>query len=173
MRAFVVVTTVLFLSGLKSVPRDLYLPIAGTNFSDRVNAAFALGGPDQLVATVQRTLGVTIHHYVQVDFSGFKDIVDTVGGVTMYVPYPVRDSGSGLDLGRAGCWELDGNKGLYFEIELPARVIPARCVGGAVSEYESGRDGMATGPYTDGSATQRAVARWSRWRDVGSGGIVE
>jgi hypothetical protein len=39
---------------------------------------------------------------------------------------------------------LDGNKGLYFEIELPARVIPARCVGGAVSEYESGRDGMAT-----------------------------
>lgn len=39
---------------------------------------------------------------------------------------------------------LDGNKGLYFEIELPARVIPARCVRGAVSEYESGRDGMAT-----------------------------
>jgi hypothetical protein len=32
----------------------------------------------------------------------------------MYVPYPVRDSGSGLDLGRAGCWELDGNKGLSW-----------------------------------------------------------
>ncbi|HET7722551.1 MAG TPA: LCP family protein, partial [Acidimicrobiales bacterium] len=80
----------------------------------RVNAAFALGGPGQLVATVQRALGITIHHYVQVDFVGFKDIVDTVGGVTMYVPYPVRDSGSGLDLGRAGCWELDGNKGLSW-----------------------------------------------------------
>jgi len=59
-------------------------------------------------------MGITIHHYMQVDFSGFKDIVDTVGGVTMYVPYPVRDSGSGLDLGRAGCWELDGNKGLSW-----------------------------------------------------------
>ncbi|HUR23775.1 MAG TPA: LCP family protein [Acidimicrobiales bacterium] len=101
-------------AAIVSVPRDLYVPIANTNFSDRVNAAFALGGPDQLVATVQRTLGVTIHHYVQVDFSGFKDIVDTVGGVTMYVPYPVRDSGSGLDLGRAGCFELDGNKGLSW-----------------------------------------------------------
>ena len=101
-------------AAIVSIPRDLYVPIANTNFSDRVNAAFALGGPDQLVATVQRTLGVTIHHYVQVDFSGFKDIVDTVGGVTMYVPYPVRDSGSGLDLGRAGCWELDGNKGLSW-----------------------------------------------------------
>ena len=101
-------------AAIVSVPRDLYVPIANTNFSDRVNAAFALGGPDQLVATVQRTLGITIHHYVQVDFSGFKDIVDTVGGVTMYVPYPVRDKGSGLDLGRAGCWELDGNKGLSW-----------------------------------------------------------
>jgi LCP family protein required for cell wall assembly len=101
-------------AAIVSVPRDLYLPIANTNFSDRVNAAFALGGPDQLVATVQRALGITIHHYVQVDFSGFKDIVDTVGGVTMYVPYPVRDSGSGLDLGRQGCWELDGDKGLSW-----------------------------------------------------------
>ena len=97
-----------------SVPRDLYVPIANTGFSDRVNAAFALGGPDQLVTTVQRMLGITIHHYVQIDFSGFKDIVDTVGGVTMYVPYPARDSGSGLDLGRAGCWELDGNKALSW-----------------------------------------------------------
>jgi LCP family protein required for cell wall assembly len=90
------------------------VPIADTNFSDRVNAAFALGGPGQLVATIQRTLGITINHYVQVDFSGFKDIVDTVGGVTMYVPYPVRDSGSGLDLGKAGCFELDGNKSLSW-----------------------------------------------------------
>jgi LCP family protein required for cell wall assembly len=101
-------------AAIVSVPRDLYVPIADTNFSDRVNAAFALGGPGQLVATIQRTLGITINHYVQVDFSGFKDIVDTVGGVTMYVPYPVRDSGSGLDLGRAGCFELDGNKGLSW-----------------------------------------------------------
>ena len=39
---------------------------------------------------------------------------------------------------------LDGNEGLYFEIELPPSVDPADCVDGAVSEYESGRDGMAT-----------------------------
>jgi LCP family protein required for cell wall assembly len=101
-------------AAIVSVPRDLYVPIADTGFSDRVNAAFALGGPDQLVATVQQALDITIHHYVQVDFSGFKDIVDTVGGVTMYVPYPVRDSGSGLDLGRAGGFELDGNMGLSW-----------------------------------------------------------
>jgi hypothetical protein len=47
---------------------------------------------------------------------------------------------------------LDGNNGLYLEIELPASVDPARCVDGAVSEYESGRDGMAT--------TQSYRGRW-------------
>lgn len=96
-----------------SVPRDLYVPIAGTNFSDRVNAAFALGGPDQLIATVQQALGINIHHYVQVDFTGFKDIVDTVGGVTMFIPYQVRDSAIGLTL-PAGCKELDGQQGLSW-----------------------------------------------------------
>jgi polyisoprenyl-teichoic acid--peptidoglycan teichoic acid transferase len=96
-----------------SVPRDLYVPIAGTKFSDRINAAFALGGPDQLIATVQQALGITIHHYVQVDFTGFKDIVDTVGGVTMFIPYQVRDAGSGLTL-PAGCKELDGQQALSW-----------------------------------------------------------
>ncbi len=101
-------------AAIVSVPRDLYVPIAGTNFSDRVNVAFALGGPDQLIATVQQALDVTIHHYVEVDFVGFKDIIETVGGVTVYVPYPVRDSGSGLDIGREGCFELDGQQGLSW-----------------------------------------------------------
>ena len=101
-------------AAIVSVPRDLHVPIAGTDFSDRVNVAFALGGPDQLIATVQQALDVTIHHYVEVDFVGFKDIIDTVGGVTVYVPYPVRDSGSGLDIGREGCFELDGQQGLSW-----------------------------------------------------------
>jgi hypothetical protein len=47
---------------------------------------------------------------------------------------------------------LDGHRGLYFEIELPDTVDPAECVDGAVSEYESGRDGMAT--------TQSYQGRW-------------
>ncbi len=100
-------------AAIVSVPRDLYVPIAGTNFSDRVNAAFALGGPDQLVATLQQTLGVTINHNVQVDFSGFKDIVEAVGGVTMYIPYEVHDPVIGLAL-PAGCKVLDGQQGLSW-----------------------------------------------------------
>jgi LCP family protein required for cell wall assembly len=101
-------------AAIVSVPRDLYVPIAGTTYSDRVNTAFAVGGPDKLVATVQQALGVTINHYVEVDFVGFKGIVDTVGGVTEYVPYPARDAFSGLDVPKAGCIQLDGTQGLAW-----------------------------------------------------------
>ena len=101
-------------AAIVSVPRDLYVPIADTTYSDRVNTAFAVGGPDQLVATIQRALGITINHYVQVDFVGFKDIVETVGGVTIYLPYPVRDAGSGLDIGKAGCFDLNGQQALSW-----------------------------------------------------------
>jgi LCP family protein required for cell wall assembly len=96
-----------------SVPRDLFVPIAGTTYSDRVNSAFATGGPYQLVATIQHALGITINHYVEVDFVGFKDIVEAVGGVTMYIPYQVRDAGSGLDF-PAGCPKLDGQQALAW-----------------------------------------------------------
>jgi len=62
---------------------------------------------------VQEALKIPIHHYVEVDFVGFKDIVQAVGGVTMYIPYQVRDAGSGLSL-PAGCKELDGQQGLSW-----------------------------------------------------------
>jgi LCP family protein required for cell wall assembly len=101
-------------AAIVSVPRDLYVPIADTTYSDRVNTAFAIGGPDQLVATIQRALHITINHYVQVDFVGFKDIVETVGGVTIYLPYPARDSGSGLDIGKEGCFDLNGQQALSW-----------------------------------------------------------
>lgn len=101
-------------AAILSIPRDLYVPIAGTDFSDKINASFALGGAPQLIATIQQALGIGINHYVQVDFVGFKDIVDTVGGVDVYVPTPARDATSGLDIPKGGCVRLDGTQGLAF-----------------------------------------------------------
>ena len=101
-------------AGILSVPRDLWVPIAGTEFSDKINASFALGGAPQLIATIQQSLGISINHYVQVDFVGFQDIVDTVGGVDLYTPTPARDFTSGLDIPRGGCVRLNGEQGLAF-----------------------------------------------------------
>jgi LCP family protein required for cell wall assembly len=97
-----------------SVPRDLYVPIAGENFSDRVNAAYSLHGAQGLIDTVEAALKIPINHYVEVDFVGFRDIVEAVGGVNVYVPAPVRDTVSGLSIDNPGCVRLDGEQGLAF-----------------------------------------------------------
>ena len=74
-------------AALVSLPRDLWLEIPGTGGSNRINAAYN-GGADRLVATVVKTLGIPIHHYVEVNFVGFRDIVNELGGVTICFPYP-------------------------------------------------------------------------------------
>jgi LCP family protein required for cell wall assembly len=101
-------------AAILSIPRDLFVPIAGQDYSDRVNAAFSLGGAQGLIETIQQSLGITINHYVEVDFVGFKDIVDAVGGVKLYLPAWVRDFTSGLDLHQIGCVDVDGTQGLAW-----------------------------------------------------------
>ncbi|MDQ6797095.1 MAG: LCP family protein [Actinomycetota bacterium] len=101
-------------AAILSIPRDLYLPIAGTGKSGKVNSAFAIGGPERLIATVQQGLGIQINHFAEVDFVGFKDIVDSVGGVTIFVPAAARDAFSGLQISNPGCINLDGDTALAW-----------------------------------------------------------
>ena len=68
-----------------SIPRDLYVPIAGTGKSNRINTAYA-GGPDRLIATIKSALDISINHYVEVNFDGFRGIVDAVGGLERLLP---------------------------------------------------------------------------------------
>jgi LCP family protein required for cell wall assembly len=96
-----------------SVPRDLWVDIAGTAKHAKVNAAFA-GGPARLVATLHDSLGVDVDHYVQVDFKAFRGVVDALGGVDVPFPAPARDVYSGLDVKRAGCVHLDGDRALQY-----------------------------------------------------------
>ncbi len=97
-----------------SIPRDLFVPIAGTDYSDRVNTSFAVGGAPGLIATIEEALGFPINHYVEIDFVGFRDIVNAVNGVKVYFPSPVRDEVSGLFVDDPGCVNLDGDAGLAF-----------------------------------------------------------
>lgn len=101
-------------AAILSIPRDLYVPIAGTNSRAKINTAFAVGGAGTLVQTIQESLGIDINHYVEVDFVGFEQLVNTVGGVKVYLDAPARDEFSGLDLPEAGCVQLDGYQALAF-----------------------------------------------------------
>ena len=114
-------------AAILSIPRDLYVPVAGTGGSGKINSAFNRG-PGQLVQTIQQSLDIPIHHYLLVNFDGFREVVDALGGVSMYFPRPVRDSNnghneSGLNVPRPGCQHLGGEQALalarsrYFQYQ--------------------------------------------------------
>ncbi len=95
-----------------SIPRDLYVDIPGHG-ENRINAAYAFGGPTLMVETIQSSLGIPVNHYVEVNFVGFIDLVDELGGVEIAFPYPARDANSGLDVD-AGSQVLDGKQALAY-----------------------------------------------------------
>jgi len=97
---------------LVSFPRDLWVDIPGTGDS-KLNAAFN-DGPQSVVDTIETNFGVPIHHYVEVNFVTFRDLVDAVGSVPVFFPTPARDELSGLNIPYYGCAELDGAASLSF-----------------------------------------------------------
>lgn len=68
-----------------SIPRDTLVDIPGYG-EDKINSAYAWGGPALTIETVEGLTGIPIHHYVELDFSGFPSIVDSLGGVDINVP---------------------------------------------------------------------------------------
>ena len=98
-------------ASLLSIPRDLWVPIAGKGYSQRINTAME-ASPDTLVRTIQDDFGIPINHFVEVDFQTFRDVVNAIGGVKFWYPEPVRDSYSGLNITTPGCYTLDGNMAL-------------------------------------------------------------
>lgn len=98
---------------LLSIPRDLRVDIPGHGI-DKVNAAYAFGGPNLLVETVRQATGIPINHYMEVEFGGFAGIVDTLGGIELDFPAPARDLKSGLQVDQAGRQTVDGATALAY-----------------------------------------------------------
>jgi LCP family protein required for cell wall assembly len=98
---------------LVSFPRDLWVEIPGHGTA-KINAAFAFGGPQLAITTIEQNFDVPISHYLEVDFAGFRDIVDAIGSVPIYFPTPARDSNTGLAITAAGCHNLSGEEALAY-----------------------------------------------------------
>jgi LCP family protein required for cell wall assembly len=97
-----------------SIPRDLYVPIAGTGGSQKINAAYN-GGPTRLVDTItQGPLKIPIDRYMEVDFVSFAGLVDALGGITIDFPHPAHDVNSGLSIPKAGPVKLNGDQALAY-----------------------------------------------------------
>ena len=97
---------------LLSIPRDLRVEIPGQGVN-KVNAAYAFGGPDLLVETVAIATGIRPNHYLEVEFGGFAGIVDALGGIEIEFPYAARDAKSGLNV-EAGVHTVDGATALAY-----------------------------------------------------------
>ena len=69
-------------------------------------------GANQLVKTITANFGIPINHVVQVDFSGFQDAVNALGGIYLNFPYPAKDAYSGLNITTPGCQLLNGTQAL-------------------------------------------------------------
>jgi LCP family protein required for cell wall assembly len=70
----------------------------------KINTAFFVGGPALLVSTVEQLSGLTIDHYMQVDFDGFRAIIDEVDGVEVCLSKPAKEPKSGIDLPAGARW---------------------------------------------------------------------
>lgn len=101
-----------------SIPRDTLVDIPGYG-EEKINSAYAYGGPALMIQTVEQFTGVPINHYVQLDFDGFPEIVDAVGGVEINVPktidsqYPVEYDWTDVHFD-AGPQHMDGNRALVY-----------------------------------------------------------
>jgi polyisoprenyl-teichoic acid--peptidoglycan teichoic acid transferase len=109
-----------------SLPRDLYVYIPGGNMQ-RLNTAVTLGGVELLKQTILYNFGIPINYYARVDFAGFEQIVDAIGGVEITVTCRFEDwrlKSPELDIEDPDNWELqalepgvhqlDGDAALWY-----------------------------------------------------------
>lgn len=66
-----------------SIPRDTQAEIVGKGTTEKINHAYAYGGPDMAVKSVENLLNVPIDHYATIDMDGMQDMIDTVGGINV------------------------------------------------------------------------------------------
>jgi LCP family protein required for cell wall assembly len=105
-----------------SIPRDTIVDLPSCKdddgaelppIRDRFNVAFDRGGPGCTVKTVEAMTGLTIDHFVVLDFNGFKKTIDALGGVEVCLTRPLKDYKSGVDL-PAGRTRVSGEEALGF-----------------------------------------------------------
>jgi LCP family protein required for cell wall assembly len=110
-------------ASIVSLPRDSYAEMPAhvdqttgeqhRSHPIKINAAYAEGGPNLTVRTVENMTHVKIDHYLEVDFTSFMKTVDVLGGVEICTAQPLKDSYTGLDL-TAGSHLLGGGQALQY-----------------------------------------------------------
>ena len=112
---------------LVSIPRDLYLYNFCSEDYRRVNANLGgctgyANGPELLALTIEEFTGVKVDHYVRIDFDGFVELVDGLGGIEICFEYPTYDERAELDIPEPTC-HADGATSLAYARSRDARQL--------------------------------------------------
>ncbi|SFC94246.1 transcriptional attenuator, LytR family [Bacillus sp. OV322] len=94
-----------------SIPRDTRTEIVGHNTVDKINHAYAFGGVKMSMETVEKFLDIPVDYYMKINMEGFKDIVDAVGGITVYNDLDFTSDGTHFPKGNV---TLNGERALKF-----------------------------------------------------------
>jgi LCP family protein required for cell wall assembly len=144
-----------------SLPRDSYAEVPGADGRPahpiKINAAYAEGGPNLTVRTVEHMTHVKIDHYLEVDFTSFMKTVDVVGGVEICTAEPLKDTYTGLDL-PAGRHRLMGGQALQY--------VRARHVDGASDLGRMQRQQHFLAALVERATSSGILLNPMRFRDV-------
>lgn len=99
-------------SVLLGFPRDSFVEIPGRG-ENKLNAAYAFGGPALLIQTIEHNTGIQLDGYLEIGMDGLVDMVDAVDGVEVCPESPMQDADAHLDI-PAGCQTLDGDTALGY-----------------------------------------------------------
>src|SRR5690625_2266880 len=94
-----------------SIPRDTRTVIAGRGYEDKINHAYAFGGAEMAIETVENFLGIEIDYHVRMNMQGLKELIDELGGITVTNDIEWGDSKYHFNKGSV---ELDGEKALAY-----------------------------------------------------------
>jgi len=101
---------------LISIPRDSWVKVRGYPSDSglaKINAAFSYGGPELAVDTVQKLTGMTIDHVAMIDWVGFRELTDALGGVRIYIPEGFTDTSQNVEWVK-GYETLEGERALQY-----------------------------------------------------------
>ena len=102
-------------AAILSFPRDMWVKQAGSNRSNRINANFEKKNPNRLIRNIKENFGISIDHYINIDFCAFASIVDAVGGVRVPFTYKAQDYKTGFKVLRARvCYTFQGDHALAY-----------------------------------------------------------
>jgi polyisoprenyl-teichoic acid--peptidoglycan teichoic acid transferase len=96
-----------------SFPRDLLVKVPGTQRMAKINSLYARKDPSPLIRSIEENFALHVDHYVEVDFCGFKAMVDAVEGVKVPFAFPAVDRHTGLNVD-AGCHTFMGEEALAY-----------------------------------------------------------